>query len=120
MKKLECAHADTCLSCYWGGHHLPHVQVPVYKGMHLSELKRQLHDEIAQGAIAGNDPIVRDDSGPEGDKWFAKAHAAINRIRPATKGKRRLFEDLEEVDPEDESIESVYAFFVFRPYEGED
>lgn len=120
MKKLQCAHADTCLPDYWGGHHLPHVQVAVHKGMHISELKRQLHDEIAQGAIGGNDPIVRDDSGPEGDKWFAKAHAAINRIKPAQKGKRRLFEDLEEHDPEHGNESQVYAYFVFQPDEGED
>lgn len=117
MKRLTCAHADTCLSSYWGGHHLPHIQVAVHKGMHLSQLRRELHNELDQGAVAGNDPLTRDDSGPEGDLWFKRAHAAVNRIRPAIDGKRRLFEDLEEVDPEDEGCEQVYAFFVFQPYE---
>lgn len=117
MNKLTCAHADTCLSDYWGGHHLPHIQVPVHRGMRLSELKQALHSELNQGAVAGNDPVTRDDSGPEGDRWYKHAHAAVNRIRPAQKGKRRLFEDLEEVDTEDDSAPLVYAFFVFQPEE---
>jgi len=115
--KLICAHADTCLSCYWGGHHLPHIQVPVHRGMHLSELRAALHSELNEGAVAGNDPRTRDDSGVEGDVWYMRAHAAVNRIRPAIKGKRRMFEDLEQVDSEDDSVEPVYAFFVFQPDE---
>jgi len=117
MSKLVCAHADTCLSDFWGGHHLPHIQVAVHRGMHLSELKRELHSALNEGAVAGNDPVTRDDSGEEGDRWFKKAHAAVNRITPAQKKKRRLFEDLEEVDPEDDSAPMVYAFFVFQPDE---
>lgn len=36
MKKLECCHADTCLPDYWSGHHLPHVQIAVWRGMTLA------------------------------------------------------------------------------------
>ena len=109
---LECLHADTCLPDYWSGHHLAHVQIPVYPGMTLKEIKESLHSELNQGAIAGSDERTRDDSGKEGDIWFRKAHAAINRIKPATKGQRTFFRDLEEQSDDDMDI--VYAFFVFR------
>ena len=112
--KLECVHADTCLPDYWGGHHLPNIAVPVYKGMHLKDLKDQLHRELDSGAVAGNDPVTRDDSGEAGDRWYKHAHAAINRIRPGKKGHRKLFNNLDET-PEDDAdcYESVYAYFVF-------
>ena len=108
--KLECKHADTCLPDYWSGHHLAHVQIPVYQRMTLKMIKEELHSELNQGAIAGNEPLTQDDSGPDGDKWFKAAHAAVNRIKPATKGQRSFFNDLEEPD---EDSETVYAFFVF-------
>lgn len=107
---LDCAHTDTCLPDYWNGHHLPHVCIPVYKGMHLTDVRDMLRSELKQGAVAGSDERTRDDSGDIGDKWFKAAHAAVNRIKPATKGKRRLFGELEESDDEDFS---VYAYFVF-------
>lgn len=107
--KLEIFHADTCLSDYWGGHHLPHVQIPVYPGMTLAEIKRDLHSELNQGAVSGSDPIVQDGSGEAGDRWYKRAHAAVNRMAPSTKGQRRFFADLE---PQSEDDESVYAFFI--------
>jgi len=110
-RKLECVHVDTCLSSFWSGHHLPHIQIPVYRGMTVKALKEELHSELDQGAVAGSNPIVQDDSGEAGDRWYKKAHAAVNRIRPAVKGTRRLFLDLEESD--EDYYESVYAFFVF-------
>lgn len=110
---LECAHADTCLPDYWGGHHAAHIQVPVYKGMHLSELKSALHSELNQGAVMGSDERTFDNSGAIGDAWYKRAHAAINRIKPAVKGKRRLFEDLEESSAADDGCATVYAYFVF-------
>lgn len=112
MKALELVHADTCLSDYWPGHHLAHVQTPVYKGIHLSEVKAQLHSELNQGCVMGNDERTQDDSGDVGDKWYKKAHAAVNRLKPAVKGKRRMFETLEET-PDDDNSETVYAYFVF-------
>jgi len=110
---LECLHADTCLPDYWGGHHLPHVQIPVYPGMTLKEIKAELHSELNQGAVGGSDERTRDDSGPVGDLWFKKAHAAVNRLKPATKGQRTFFTDLEEPSDDDDT-NSVYAFFVFQ------
>jgi len=112
QSKLECTHVDTCLSCYWGGHHLPHVQIPVYSGMKFKEIKEALHSELNIGAV-GNNPIARDDSGEAGDRWYKAAHAAINRIKPKVKGQRTFFKDLEKYDPENGSVETVYAFFVF-------
>ena len=103
-KPLDCAHADTCLPDYWGGHHLPHIAVPVWHGMTLAELKRSLLSEINEGAIAGSF-----DSLP--DRWYMRARAAIQRIKPARKGARRLFLDLEPCADEDWC--DVMAFFVF-------
>ena len=53
--QLECCHADTCFPDYWGGHHLAHVQVPVWNGMSLAELKKALMAELNEGAVAGGD-----------------------------------------------------------------
>lgn len=107
MKKLECVHADTCLPDYWSGHHLPHVQIAVWRGMSLTDIKRELLSELLQGAVAG---AVYDDSD---DTWHKRARAAVNRIKPNTKGQRRFFLDLEDTPDDDDCCESVYAFFVF-------
>lgn len=111
---LECAHVDTCLSDFWGGHHLAHVQIPATRGMTLAEVKRQLHSELNQGAVAGNDERTRDGSGEEGDAWYKAAHAAVNKIKPAVKGTRRVFMDLEETPEDDDCGETVWAYFVFQ------
>lgn len=113
---LECVHVDTCLPDYWGGHHLAHVAIPVYGPMNLKDIKRALHSEINQGAIAGNDERTRDDSGEVGDTWFYRAHAAVNRIKPTKKGQRLFFTDITPCD-EDDCCDSVYAYFVFRDAE---
>jgi len=110
---LECLHAATCLPDYWGGHHLAHVSIAIHGPMTLSDIKRALHSEVSQGAIAGNDPRTRDDSGDVGDTWHFRAHAAINRIKPSTKGQRQFFTDIEQDDGQDDS---VHAFFVFKDY----
>jgi len=108
--KLECVHVDTCLPDYWGGHHLAHVQIPVHKGMTLRALKDALHAELNEGAVAGSDDRTLDSSDISGI-WYKRAHAAVNRIKPATKGQRRFFMHLDEVEDEDYQ---VYAFFVFE------
>lgn len=115
--KLEIAHADTCLPCYWSGDSRCHVQVPVYHGMHLKELKKAIEYEIQLGVIAGNDEIAKalswdSDDAEKSQKMLRKVYAAINRMRPAVKGKRKLFTDLEK--DIDEDGESVYAFFIIR------
>ena len=112
--KYELCHADTCLPDYWSGHHLPHVQIPVYRGMSLKAIKEALRYELRMGAVMGNteearmlsDDFVTDEK--KADKLTRAAYAAINRIKPEKKGQRKFFTDLDEYDSE-----SVYAFFVF-------
>lgn len=108
---LECAHVDTCLSDFWSGDARPHIQIAARRGMSLAEIKRELHSELNQGAVAGNDERTRDDSGDEGDAWYKAAHAAVNKLKPAKKGNRRHFMELEEST--EDSDETVYAYFVF-------
>lgn len=104
---LECVHVDTCLSCYWGGHHLPHCQIPVYPGITLKEIKRSLLSEVSEGAIAGEWGY----NTLENTAYLNKLRAAIRRIKPAKKGQRTFFKDIEEGG---ESSETVYAFFIFK------
>lgn len=117
--KLTAAHADTCLPSFWGGHHLPHIQVMVHKGMSLGALKADLKSELINGCVCGADA-------PEDDNeaWFAAAKEAIDRITAASPIKGRaddtpLFTDLEPDSEEDDGCESVYAFFVFVKEEDE-
>lgn len=115
---LDCQHADTCLPGYWCGHHLPHLQIPVHRGMTLREIKKALVDEVIQGAFMGATDDVRlltADWVPERDVARANnlnkaVHAAIQRIKPAVKGTRTFFKDLEDGD---EDSPTVYAYFVF-------
>jgi hypothetical protein len=122
--KLDLIHADTCYPDYWTGHHRPHIMVPVWHGISLKTLKRQLRDEIAQGTVMGSDDDARllaaDMIRPEEERQTVAltraAYAAINRLKPAQKGARRLFLDLEQPDPERAGQwddETVYAYFVF-------
>jgi len=112
---LECCHADTCLSDYWGGHHLAHVQVLVWNGMSLAELKKALMSELNEGAVAG--------AGYPGDhdeQWYAAARDAGQAIEAKTAaGADNLF-PLLEPQGDDEDAPTVYGFFVFRPTEAPD
>lgn len=118
--KFECCHCDTCLSSYWSGHHLPYVQIPVQNGMSLKEIKEAIFDELKQGYVMGSNDYARllsaDLVKPEedylADKVTRAAYAAVNRIKPAKKGQRKFFTDLDKTD-ENDYDESVYAFFVF-------
>ena len=117
---LECCHADTCFPDYWGGHHLAHVQVPVWNGMSLAELKKALMAELNEGAVAG--------AGYPGDhdeQWYAAARDAVQAIEAfavrAIEAKtpaaaENLF-PLLIPQGEDDDVPTVYAFFVFRPTE---
>lgn len=115
---LEVAHADTCLPDFWSGHHLPHVQIPVYRGMSLKSIKADIISELSQGAVMGNTDtawlLSADYVGPEREadaiKATKAAYAAIARMRPAIPRKRRMFENLEEQSDDDAT---VYAYFVF-------
>jgi len=119
--KLECCHVDTCLPGYWSGHHFPHVQIPVYRGMTLKAVKQALCDELRMGYVMGSSDdarllsadLVRPEDEKRADALNRAAYAAINRLKPAVKGKRKLFLDLEESDDGDDFAESVNAYFVF-------
>ena len=111
MKKLDCCHYDTCLPDYFGGHPLPWLCIPVYRGMTLKDVKSSLLSEANQGAFGG----ARDYETLESEGFYRRVRAAINRIEPAVKGTRRFFLDLEP-DPDD-CGESVYAYFVFMEAE---
>lgn len=114
--KLELCHADTCLPDYWSGHHRAHVQIPVIPGMSGKDIREAIRSEISQGAVMGSDDIafllsadyVGADRDADADKVTRAVYAAINRMRPARKGQRRFFTDIEACD----DAETVYAFFV--------
>lgn len=109
---LNCVITDVCLPDYFSGDFRPWICVPVNSKMSFKELREMLHSELNQCAIGGNNPLVRDGSGPEGDRWFREAHAAINRdIKPAKKFGRKPFPF---IDAESDDAEyPVYAYFVF-------
>lgn len=112
MIKFECSHADTCLPDYWGGHHLPHASIPVWRGMSLQDIKDNLKSEVSQGAIAGNLPENLTDSGYDlNDTGYTAFEQAIADIVPNNPDQTEFFLDLEEQD-EDADF-SVYAYFVF-------
>ncbi len=115
--KVTCAHADTCLSDYWSGHHLPHVQIPVTRRkMSLAEIRGMVRSEIAQGAVMGNGEdamllsadFVKDEK--QANRLTRAVYAAINRdIRGAKPGQRYIDTGVTEFD----DCDSVYMFFVF-------
>ena len=108
--KLTCAHADTCLPDYWGGHRLPHVAVPVSRDTTFADLRSMIIDELRAGAVAGADATPEDTY--ENDEWYAAACEAVCRdVRPNDPSVEYPFHDLDVSD--DEDAESVYAYFVF-------
>jgi hypothetical protein len=119
---FECCHADTCLSDYWSGHHLPHVQIAVWPGMTMAQIKYAIRSELRHGAVMGSTDEARllsaDMVAPgeerRADMLIRRAYAAVARMTPARKNQRRFFTDLEQTE-DDET--TVYAFFVFRTLE---
>lgn len=114
--KVSIVHADTCLSDYWPGHPMPHIQIPAYR-QSFASVRRALESEVRQGSIMGSDDnarllsadMVRPDEEKRADELTRKVYAAIRRdIRPQKKGGRLAFRDIEP----DENEESVYAYFV--------
>ena len=105
---FECLHAATCLSDYWGGHHLPHVSISAYP-MSLEQLKDALKSEINQGAVAGGHDYGWEFF--ESDAWFVAATTAINAI-VLKEGCTIVFADcMEELEEEEEGPR---AYFIFR------
>lgn len=118
--KLECVHADTCLPDYWSGHHLPYVQIPVYRNMKLKDIKLAIVNELKWGYVSGNgedaellcaDYIHNPEDIKRAEQLTRAAYAAVNRIKPNIKGQRTFFKDLEEETEDCDCM--VYAYFVF-------
>lgn len=118
MIKFECCHADTCLPDYWPGHHLPHVQMPVFRGMTLAQVKSALHSEV-NDYVSGAGELARAFSYDlSTDKEYTyqlhkAAHDAIDAIELKDPENDHCFMDLEEYDENNDCGDSVYAFFVF-------
>ena len=117
MIKFECCHADTCLSNYWSGHHLPHVQIPVWRGMTLAQVKNALHSEMNEYVSGAGELACAFDYDLSTDKEYTDqlhkaAHAAIDALELSDPTNDRCFMDLEE-STDDDCGDSVYAFFVF-------
>lgn len=116
--KMTCAHTDTCLPDYWGGHHLAHVQIPVTRRkMSLAEIRRAIRSELRQGVVMGNSEDARllsyDYIADEkrADAITRAAYAAVNRDVVGTrKGQRFVDTGVTEFGEFDET---VYMYFVF-------
>lgn len=102
--KLVAVHAETCLCDYWGGHHLPYIQVPVVFHTNMDQLKDMLHDEL--NCFVMNGP---EDNSPVADEWYEAAHKAVDEI---VCSKWMPFEHLPIVDDMGDYPE-IYAYFVF-------
>ena len=112
--KLTCALTDVCLPSYWGGHHLPHVAVPVSRDTTFADLRTMIIDELRMGAVAGADATPEDTY--ENDEWYyAAIRAVMCDLQPCDRGADYPFHDLDVNDDDDECAESVYAYFVFIP-----
>lgn len=111
--KYTVVHADTCLSDYWGGHHLPHVSVPVDGATTVKEVLEGIRSELNQGAVAGSldwEPV-------ESEEFHAACMKAVQELTELNAGilNKAAFPDLEIQN--DDCSESVMAFFVFVPEE---
>lgn len=90
---------------------MPHVQIAVYKGMTLKDIKEGLLTELHSDAVGG---ATFD---PSDSEWYKAAIGAVNELTPKNPSQETFFNDLEESD--DESCgDSVYAFFIFVQIEG--
>ena len=119
---LEFVHAATCHPDYWGGHHLPYIQIHAFKGMTLKQIKDALRYELRDGYIGGNcdaarllsADLVRPHEEKLADALTRAAYAAVNRIKPAKKGQRTFFNDLDDPCDDDDDDNYVCAYFVLR------
>lgn len=111
--KYHLQHADTCLSDYWGGHHLPHVSVPVDGATTVKKVLEGIRSELNQGAVAGSLgwEVI------ESEEFHAACMKAVQALAELNANilNKAAFPDLEIRD--DDCSESVLAFFVFVPEE---
>lgn len=105
--KLEICHVDTCLPDFWSGHHLPHIQIPVHRGMDVKTMKQYLIDELHNGPVMGVNELE--------EEWFRQARIAVGNCTEKTDDYQPFSDLVDESDDEDAA--SVYAYFVFREVE---
>lgn len=91
--KLRVGLADLCIADFWGGHHLPHVQIPVHKHTTAAEVREMLTYEVAMDAVARL-PEGRGET-PE---WYAAANKAIAELE--IRSDKPFAGDLDETPPE--------------------
>ena len=106
--------ADTCLSEYWGGHHLPHVSVPVDGATTAKEALEGVRAELGQGAVAGSLSweVI------ESEEFYAACMKAIQELTELNESilDKPAFPNLEVLEGDD-CCEPVMAYFVFVPEE---
>ena len=116
--RVSIAHTDTCLPDYFSGDSRPWLCVPAYR-QSFASVRRALENEVRQGAIGGSDDhalllsgdMVRPDEESRADELTRKVYAAIRRdIRPAKKGDRLAFRDIEL--PEDGDCAMAYFVII--------
>lgn len=112
--KYTLACADTCLSDYWGGHHLPHVSVPVDGATTVKNLLDGVRSELNQGAVAG----ALDLEIVESEEFHTACMQAVQDLveMNADLLTKIAFPNLEVLEGDD-CCEPVMAFFVFVPEE---
>lgn len=115
--RYNIVHADTCLSDYWGGHHLPHVSVPVDGATTVKEVFDEIRSELNQGAIAGS----LDWEVVESEEFHNACMQAVQELVELNVDilDKSAFPNLEFYG-EDDDGPSVMAHFVFVPEEEDD
>lgn len=115
--KYSLVHADLCLPGYWGGHHLPHVAIPVDGAITVQEVLDGVRSELNQGAVAGSLSweVL------ESEEFYNACVKALQKMIElnADNLEKAAFPDLEVFQEEDEGP-YVLAFFVFVPEEDDD
>lgn len=115
--RVSIVHVDTCLPDYFRGDSRPWLCIPAYR-QSFASVRRALEDEVRQGAIGGHDDyarllqgdMVRPEEEKLADELTRKVYAAIRRdVRPAKKGDRLVFRDIE---PHEDGADCVMAYFV--------
>lgn len=118
--KFTIAIADVCLPDYWPGHAGPHFAVNAYPRT-LADLRAELRDDVRRGNINGNSHAARllaSDYVAERyitqvERATKAVYAAINRVRGARKGQRKVFCDLaDRQDPN--GLHDPMAYFVIE------
>lgn len=115
--RVSIVHVDTCLPDYFRGDSRPWLCIPAYR-QSFASVRRALEDEVKYGAVGGHDDyarllqgdMVRPEEEKLADELTRKVYAAIRRdIRPAKKGDRIVFRDIE---PSEDDDYRVMAYFV--------